>query len=136
MQCIYCSADTQVINSRPQKRLNQVWRRRKCTECKALFTSHEAASYDDAWRIQAANGKLAPFMRDKLFLSLHKSCGHREQAVADTTALTDTIISHLRNKTNNGLLTPATIAKITLTTLQNFDKPAATHYLAFHPVSK
>ena len=133
MVCIYCSDETRVINSRHQKRLNQVWRRRKCDNCLAVFSTHEAASYEDSWRVQAADASLRPFLRNKLFLSLHKSCEHRKRSVEDATGLTSTVISLLGHQTDAGLLEASSIAITAHEVLQNFDKAAAVHYLAFHP---
>lgn len=39
MTCPYCGSDTKVINSRPQE--DSVWRRRKCVDCKARFSTTE-----------------------------------------------------------------------------------------------
>jgi transcriptional regulator NrdR family protein len=133
MVCIYCNAETQVVNSRPQKRLNQVWRRRKCLHCHALFSTQEKVSYQDSWRVKTTAGALTPFLKNKLFLSLHKSCGHRKQSIEDATALTDTVISLLRTQTSQGLLETTDIAFTAYEVLNNFDKAAAVHYQAFHP---
>jgi len=135
MVCIYCSGDTQIINSRLQKRPNQVWRRRKCLECGATFTTHELAAYEGSWRVKSSSGSLQPFNKNKLFLSLYKSLGHREHALEDATALTDTIMSKLPSKTQNGLITAPDITKATHEVLKRFDTPAAVHYAAFHPKS-
>lgn len=134
MVCIYCGHDTQVINSRLQKRLNQTWRRRKCPNCLAVFSTHEVTSYEDSWRVKTATGSLTPFLRYKLFLSLHKSCEHRPGSVEDAAALTNTVISLLRHQTDKGLLEPTNIVITTYEVLKNFDKAASVHYQAFHPV--
>ncbi len=133
MVCIYCGGDTQVINSRLQKRPNQVWRRRKCQNCGAVFSTHELAAYDTAWRVKTAQGKLVPFNRNKLLISLYKSLEHRASALDDATALTDTIIGKLLAKKLNGTLPAPEITKTTLEILKRLDKPAAVHYQAFHP---
>ncbi len=132
MVCIYCSDETHVTNSRPQRRSNQVWRRRQCLSCKAIFSTEEAANYTAAWSIRAASGTIEPFSRDKLFLSLYKSCQHRKSAVADARALTDTITSKLLPQVRNGSLGDKTITQTALVALSRFDKAAATHYQAFH----
>lgn len=42
MQCPYChKLVTTVTNSRPTRQNSQIWRRRRCWHCKALFTTHE-----------------------------------------------------------------------------------------------
>jgi len=133
VRCIYCGGDTQVINSRHQKRLNRVWRRRKCLECDAIFSTGESADYAAAWRVRTATGKLRPFSRNQLLLSLYKSLEHRKSALSDAEALLDTIISGLQPQVVQGALEIATIRDMTLLTLQNFDKPASVSYAAFHP---
>ena len=135
MVCIYCDHPTQVVNSRPQKRLNQVWRRRYCPNCGATFSTHELTIYHDTWRVKTVDGGLVPFVKNKLFLSLYKANEHREHAIEDATALTDTIMSLLRHQTAKGLLEPENIAITAHEVLKNFDKAAAVHYHAFHPVS-
>ena len=135
MVCLYCGSETQVINSRLQKRQNQTWRRRRCLNCQAVFSTHESASYEDSWRVKAPDGSLKPFLRNKLFLSLHKSCEHRPKSVEDATSLTHTVISLLRPQTANGLLEPANIILTAQEVLKNFDASAAVHYEAFHQAS-
>lgn len=133
MVCIYCGHDTQVINSRLQKRPNQVWRRRKCLECGAIFSTHEAATYETAWRVKVADNTLAPFVRNKLLIALHKSLEHRPSALDDATALTDTIMGKLLKIANNGLILASDITKVSYDVLRRFDTAAAISYRAFHP---
>jgi len=133
MICIYCGGDTQVINSRLQKRPNQVWRRRKCVECAAIFSTHESVAYDAVWRVKKADGMLVPFVRNKLFISLYKSLAHRPSAIDDATALTDTIMGQLLKSSPNGLLLVASVRDTAHTVLERFDKAAAVSYQAFHP---
>lgn len=135
MVCTYCGHDTQVVNSRHQKRLNQVWRRRKCTNCGAVFSTHEAADYEASWRVLDTNGSLHPFLRDKLLISLHKSLEHRPTAVADASGLLNTIVSLLRPLAAKGTLEASEIALTTREVLIKFDNAAATHYAAFHKLS-
>ena len=133
MVCVYCSGDTQVINSRFQKRVNHVWRRRKCLACGAIFTTHEGVSYAGSLLVQPTNGQPVPFYRDKLFVSVFKSCAHRPSALTDATALTDTILSKLLLKVQQTAISTTDITKTTYQTLQHFDRAAAVHYQAFHP---
>lgn len=133
MVCIYCGHDTQVTNSRPQKRLNQVWRRRHCPNCSATFSTEERTVYDEVWRVKTETGALAPFRQNKLLLSLYKSLEHRTHALEDATALVNTIIGLLRTQTEHGLLEATNISITASEVLNNFDKAAAVHYQAFHP---
>jgi len=132
VRCIYCASDTQVINSRHQRRVNQVWRRRKCLSCGAVFSTHESAAYDVAWRVKTAAGALQPFNRNKLLLSLYKSLEHRPSALDDADALTSTIMGKLLQKAQNGLVNRSDIIKTTQEVLKRFDNPASVHYAAFY----
>ncbi|MDB5184271.1 MAG: NrdR family transcriptional regulator [Candidatus Saccharibacteria bacterium] len=134
MVCLHCAHDTQVINSRLQKRSNSVWRRRKCLNCQAVFTTIEVAQYHSSWLVSSgtARGALKPFSRDTLLLSIHASLQHRPNAVEDAAALTETIIDKLRPNAHEGLIKNTDIATLVLATLNNFDAVAAVHYRAFH----
>ena len=132
MVCMHCGQNTQVFNSRPQKRFNKIWRRRRCTACKSAFTTVESALYDELWLIESANKQLKPFSRDKLFLSIHSSLGHRKTAINDAGALCDTIIKKLVPLANSGKLKSSDIIKSTEVALNRFDKLASAYYRAHH----
>ncbi|HEY1835755.1 MAG TPA: hypothetical protein VGG13_02950 [Candidatus Saccharimonadales bacterium] len=132
MVCLYCKAPTQVINSRRQKQLNQVWRRRQCTACGAVFTSHETFDFSASLALQTPDGKLAPFKKEKLFLSILKSCKHRKSALDDAIALTGTVMGKLAKVASGGALAAETVANIAHDTLRNFDHAAAVQYAAYH----
>src|SRR6185437_9888562 len=104
MVCLNCGAKTHVINSRLQKRSNKTWRRRQCLVCQAVFTTEETANYGAAWLVQASDGSLMPFWRDKLMLSLYQACEHRQTALKDASELADTIIKKLASQIENGRL--------------------------------
>jgi transcriptional repressor NrdR len=133
MVCIYCGSETQVTNSRHQKRANQVWRRRKCVNCGAIFSTLEGVNTSQALSVQKKNG-LEPFSRDTLLITVYDSLRHRKTALQDATALTSTIISTLTPLADNAVIDRDVIVTVTITILQRFDKPAATHYQAFHPL--
>lgn len=133
MKCIYCDGDTQVVNSRPQKRLNRVWRRRTCIDCSTTFTSIESVDLNGSIRVRSKKA-LEPFQRDKLLLSIHDSLKHRKTALSDATGLTDTVISQLYPLMQQAALEKADIIQVTIKTLQRFDRVAATYYRAYHPL--
>ncbi len=131
MVCIYCGGQTGVVNSRAQKKNNQVWRRRRCETCKAVFSTQEAAQYNLAWRVR--NGKrLQPFSGLKLFMSLYKSCEHRKTALSDAEELTDTVINKLPALMRDGVISSQDITGAAQIALNRFDKAASSHYQAFH----
>ena len=132
MVCIYCAHETRVINSRPQKRVNRIWRRRTCLACGTTFTSVEGV--DLAGTITVKHPKsLQPFQRDKLLLSVYDSLKHRKTALDDATGLTDTIISKLLPDMQQAVVQRNSIISVTASVLKRFDKVAATYYTAYHP---
>jgi transcriptional repressor NrdR len=134
MVCIYCRHETQVVNSRHQKKANQVWRRRRCVECSAVFSTLEAPDTTQALRVMKSTG-LEPFSRDNLLLSIYDSLKHRKTAMSDATALTSTVIIQLFPLIKQAVVDREEIVQVTSEVLRRFDKVAATHYRAFHPTT-
>ncbi len=134
MLCIYCQGETQVINSRHQRRTNQVWRRRKCLACKSVFTSTEAADLSLSLSFRTSQNTLQPFSRDILFISLYDSLRHRKSATSDASALNQTILSKLLPKAKGAVINREAVVQLTHDVLKHFDKAAAVHYRAFHPL--
>lgn len=132
MVCVYCSADTQVINSRLQKRLNQVWRRRRCLACGNAFTTHESTDLAAALAVRYSSKDVQPFSRDKLFTSLYESCKHRPQAISDADGLAQTVIGLLLRQVSDGSLDRRDIVVAAIQVLSRFDSTAAAVYKAFH----
>lgn len=134
MVCINCGSETQVVNSRHQKRNNQVWRRRKCIHCGTIFSSTEQASYSGSWRVLGNNGRLHPFSRDKLFISLYDSLQHRRSAIHDADSLATTVISKLSPLVKDGVIKSSDIVTVTQVALNRFDSVGSVHYGAFNGV--
>ena len=132
MVCIHCQSKTQVINSRHQKRSNQVWRRRRCINGH-VFTTQEATEISSVWLVSDRTGALRPFERDRLFMSLHNSLQHRTTAIRDAGALADTIMQQLVPEITNGVISSLSIRDAAQVALDRFDSAASTHYRAFHP---
>lgn len=135
MVCIYCGSATQVSNSRLQKRLNQVWRRRQCISCGNTFTTHEAVDLSTSIAVQYSPRKLTSFDKDTLLISIYESCKHRQTAVGDAAALAQTVVAHLRVQLKDGAIARNTIIETTIAVLDRFDKTAATVYKAYHPLT-
>ncbi len=134
MVCVYCSNKTKVINSRSQKRANQVWRRRLCNRCQAVFTTNEMVDFGSTVAIKGKNGHLQPFMRDKLFLSIHSACNHRNDAAKAANALTATAISKLLPQVMGATLAREHIITGVTEVLRHYDNAAAVQYQAYHPL--
>ena len=133
MVCIYCSAETQVINSRHQKKANQVWRRRRCLSCRAVFTTNEVTDPTQALRIRRKT-QLEPFSRDTMLLSIYDSLKHRKTASSDASGLTATVMSMLYPLAVDTVLDREVVIELVGQVLARFDKAAAVHYQAFHQI--
>ena len=134
MVCVYCGNKTAVINSRLQKQINNVWRRRQCATCRAVFSTLEHVVYENTLAVQDSMSHIMPFQREMLFLSIYDSCKHRPNAISDATALTDTVLSKLTEFKENhkGLLSRDKLVQTTSDILKQFDNAAYVHYAAFH----
>jgi transcriptional regulator NrdR family protein len=77
---------------------------------------------------------LEPFSRDKLFMSLYESCKHRPTALTDADGLADTVMQHVLQHLNEGVVGREEIAAISTAVLERFDRTAATIYSAYHKV--
>lgn len=133
MVCIYCGNKTEVVNSRPQKRANQIWRRRHCFECGNVFTTIESVDLSLSLLVQYP-GSLEPFLRDKLLLSMYDCLRHRKDPVNDATALTATVLHKLLDSVASPKLTRSQIVTTVTSVLKNFDHAAHVQYAAFHPL--
>lgn len=133
MVCIFCNSDTDVTNSRLVTQQNHIWRRRRCQNCKKVFTTSESIDLERCLKVSHQT-RLEPFSRDKLFLSLNHSLMHRKTATSDATAITSTVIGRLYPLITAGKLNSTDIIKTTLPILKRFDKPAYTLYAAYHPL--
>ena len=136
MVCIYCGGETKVANSRLQKKTNQIWRRRLCLACGAIFTTEEQAVTDTSLLFIPKIGRSEPFLREKLLLSVYEALRHRKTAISDATALCDTIWQRLLPYIQSASLDRDHVVQVSSDVLKKFDQAAATTYLAYHPLKK
>ena len=136
MECILCRGKTRVINSRPQKKLRKIWRRRVCLSCGAVFTSSEQIDLEKSILVKDSESKFEPFVPEKLLLSIHDSLKHRKTALADSVALTNTIVYKMFNSLSEPVVSREAIIDLSSGVLKRFDRVSYTHYLAYHPLDK
>jgi transcriptional regulator NrdR family protein len=60
------------VNSRPTKRNLKIWRRKKCTQCKMVFTTYESVDPSFLFVVKKS-GRVVRFSRPKLFSSIYKA---------------------------------------------------------------
>jgi transcriptional repressor NrdR len=132
MVCAYCGGETSVVNSRPQKRNNQVWRRRHCLICKAVFTTHESIDLTAAFSV-ATDAGTVPFNPYKLFEEIRLSLRDHQKPYEAAQELTTAITQRVLKKAPNGLISPHSISFEAAKLLKRFDKQAYLRYIAEHP---
>lgn len=132
MVCIYCSGKTSVTNSRFQKRNNQVWRRRKCRSCGAIFTTHEAILLEDSLSVER-NGKTEKFLADKLYTEVLLAVQDLPDCYSVAKELTATITQNLLKHASEGLIKAQAISFETSSVLKRFNKRAWLRFVAEHP---
>ncbi len=128
MVCYYCKSETSVINSRLQKKSNNVWRRRKCLSCGQYFTTIESADLSQIILVEDSSTNLEPFRRDKLFLSLITCLDHTKNPFDSAKSLTDTIISKILLSKADTKISTDYIKYLTIPVIARFDKLAADKY--------
>ena len=136
MDCFICDGKTSVVNSRPQLRLKQVWRRRLCKNCGYIFTTIEKIDLERSMMVKFNNQHLEEFVREKILISIRDSLGHHKDPINDSIAITDTIISKLYKNNQSPLIDRNNIVKTTLEVLKHFDKASYIHYQAYHKLNE
>lgn len=132
MFCINCfHEDTRVTNSRPHKKQHSVWRRRKCQNCGALFTTHERPSLADNKKITLSDGTNEVFNLGKLIQSIGKAFTHSPHD-AEYAALYLAMSVEDTLSTQRETITPEDITATTHEILKRFDQLAAVQYAARH----
>lgn len=132
MVCIYCGNSTKVTNSRPNKKLRQVWRRRHCLKCTADFTTIENYELCSSIIVAKRSGELQPFYRDKLFLSVYFATNHLKDNIRTSNDLVNTVLRHLLNKSPlSPKITSIQISNVVLGVLKRYDAASSIKYASY-----
>ena len=132
MRCLYCGTDTEVTNSRLQRRSNNVWRRRQCKACRAIFTTHESIDLSSTLLV-AKNGRNEPFKNDLLFTELLLALQDRKNCYGDAREATHTIIQKLLKLPDKPLFDTSQISRVAGDVLAKLDRQAYLRYVSEHP---
>lgn len=132
MVCVYCGSETSVSNSRRQKRNNQIWRRRQCTKCKAIFTTHEGADLSSLLVVND-KGRHIPFLEDILFVDILRALSHRKDCYRASREVTATIIKQLLVLPSKPVFEPRQISAAAASVLERLDQRAWLRFAAEHP---
>jgi transcriptional repressor NrdR len=115
-----------------QKRNNQVWRRRKCGFCKAVFTTHEAVDLSGALLVRSG-ASTTPFLPDLLFTEVLLALQDRRDSYMAAREVTNTVIKQLLKLPDNPLFEPRQISRVASKVLGRLDKRAQLRFVAEHP---
>jgi transcriptional regulator NrdR family protein len=94
----------------------------------------ETLNFSGSLLVAKQSGLVEDFLREKLFLSIYRSLGHRSEAITDAVAITDTIVSDLIKKLKSPIIKREEIINASQEVLKRFDKAAEVHYKAYYPV--
>lgn len=131
MVCPYCSGRTKVVNSRRQKRNNNVWRRRHCSGCSAVFTSIESPNLSSTLIVNQ-NGTYKPFLTDLLYTEILLTISDRKDCYIAARELTNSVIQFLLRSPQKPVFTPTDINQAVAGVLKRFSKRAWQRYSAEH----
>jgi len=131
MVCPFCSKGTEVINSRPQKRTNGVWRRRHCYGCERIFTTVEKADLEASVRVLKRSGTLEPLSEAKLMISLYRALEHRENAPKVALELSQAVIKSVLKFATEPIVPTSALAAQVVIVLGRFDAAAAIRYKSY-----
>src|SRR3989338_4352012 len=131
MNCLYCGSKTSVINSRKQRRNNNVWRRRRCQKCLAVFTTQESPDLTSTLMVNQ-NGAYSPFLSDLLYTEILLALQDRKNCYIEAREITNTVIRHLLKLPSSPLFKPEQISQATAKVLKRFNRRCYLRYAAEH----
>lgn len=132
MVCVYCGSETSVSNSRRQKRNNQIWRRRRCSACSSVFTTHESADLSSLLVVNVA-GQHRSFLEDVLFVDILDALKHRKDCYRASREVTAIIIKHLLSMPTKPVFEPKQISSAAGAVLERLDRRSWLRFAAEHP---
>lgn len=131
MKCPFCrEPQTDTVNSRPTYHESQIWRRRRCLHCQAVFTTYERADLGFI-KVIKKSGKKERYSRAKLFAGIYGaflSIPNKERAVDAVINEIESRILDLRTKE----VPSVAISKVVLNVLADTNVPAFTRFLAYN----
>jgi transcriptional repressor NrdR len=132
MVCLYCDSETGVANSRLQKRSNQVWRRRQCKACGAIFTTHESIDLSTTLLVDSG-ASIKPFLPDMLFTEVLLALQDRKDCYLAAREVSNTVIKYLLKLPEKPLYKQPQISQAAAGVLKRLDRRAWLRYAAEHP---
>ncbi len=110
-----------------------MWRRRRCQECNAVFTTYEATYLPNALSVKTDTGQLEPYLPGKLYSDILDSLKDRVSPYLDAQELTDTVTQRILRDASKGPINAQEISKTASEVLKRFNRQAWLRYMANHP---
>lgn len=131
MHCPFCSnQETQVKDSRPSEDGASIRRRRECVECGARFTTFERIQLREM-NVMKADGRVEPFLRDKLVRSMQLCLRKRPVAVEQIERTVSSIVRQLETMGDSEIKS-ALIGELVMKALMRMDKVAYIRYASVY----
>jgi transcriptional repressor NrdR len=133
MNCPYCHKPlTYITNSRPTRNNNQVWRRRHCSNCGEIFTTHEIIDLSHLV-VAKKSGEVERFSQAKLYSGIYgatigSKLPNREYIVDKITREVSSEILSLKRKK----ITSQEISNIVLNKLKTESPATFLRFLAYN----
>jgi transcriptional repressor NrdR len=132
MKCPICRENkNEVYNTRLTRFGTQTWRRRRCLNCDASFTTYEQPDLKFLKILGDSSNKTAPYSRATLFSSVYNAFAGSTAKPSVIDAVTDNIEAKLLDLQDHTITTEQ-ITDIVLSTLKHFDSAAFLRYLSDH----
>lgn len=125
MRCVFCGADTKVVDKRNSE--ENIRRRRECLTCEKRFTTYERPEINIT--VIKKDGRREPFSREKILSGILKACEKRPISREEIENIVDKIESEIR-KAGDEVGTKK-IGGIVMKKLKSLDKVA---YIRFASV--
>ena len=137
MLCPHCKElNTQVENSRETKGGSAIWRRRKCTKCKKVFSTYEKIDLDYLV-VEKRSGKRTRYLPYKLFASIYDAAsGGKHVDRGDAATLAHDVVVEIERKillAQNDVVKTSELIDMTTDALETRDLGACYRYAAFSP---
>jgi len=127
MICIKCTHnDTQVVNSRMNKKTASVWRRRRCPSCRAVFSTYEQPA-QNAYPIVENRGSKCTFSIPRLAASIQTDMSPSNDQADIAYALASTTAQKLLIDRPRSL-TSRDISKVAYNTIKAYDPACGVRY--------
>lgn len=124
MKCIFCSAETKVVD----KRTTDITRRRReCLKCGKRFTTYERPEL--MLMVMKKDGRREPYSREKMLAGVMKACEKRPVSQDKINSIADGIENELRKEGDE--ISSKKIGDLVMKHLKRMDKVA---YIRFASV--